>query len=444
MVVNRIAAIAQASLGALLLLVSVAVLATPKIEHWTLKNGARVYFVEARNLPMVTLNVVFDAGSARDPQARNGLAMLTNGLLNEGTGDLDADAIAATFEGLGAEFGSSNDRDMAGANLKSLTDRKLLDPALDLFARLLVAPSFPQPSLERERQRALLSLKQAQASPSDVVAKAFFARLYTGHPYAAAPEGNESGLKAITRDDLLAFHTRHYVGSNAVFALIGDISLKDAKAIAERVLGRLPAGTAPPVLAKVAAGAPRRVADAVVAHPSSQTHLMIGEVGMARSDPDFYPLYLGNFILGGSGLISRLAQEVREKRGLSYSVSSYFIPLREPGPFLLSLQTKNSQSREALAVVRQVLSEFAEKGPTVEELIAAKKNVTGGFPLRIDSNRKIVDYLTVIGFYDLPLTYIDDFIPRIEAVSAEQIRDAFRRRVHPERMLTVIVGGGGG
>ena len=444
MVVNRSAAIAQTVLGALLLLVSVAVCATPKIEHWTLKNGARVYFVEARNLPMVTLNVVFDAGSARDPQARNGLAMLSNGLLNEGTGDLDADAIAATFEGLGAEFGSSNDRDMAGANLKSLTDRKLLDPALDLFARLLVAPSFPQSTLERERQRALLGLKQAQASPSDVAAKAFFARLYAGHPYAAAPEGNESGLKAITRDDLLAFHARYYVGSNAVFALIGDISLKDAKAIAEQVVGRLPAGTAPPALAKVAAGAARRVADAVVAHPSSQTHLMIGEVGMARSDPDFYPLYLGNFILGGSGLISRLAQEVREKRGLSYSVSSYFIPLREPGPFLLGLQTKNSQSREALAVVRQVLSEFAEKGPTAEELIAAKKNVTGGFPLRIDSNRKIVEYLTVIGFYDLPLTYIDDFIPRIEAVSAEQIRDAFRRRVHPERMLTVIVGGGGG
>lgn len=443
MVVNRIAAIAQASLGALLLLVSVAVCATPKIEHWTLKNGARVYFVEARNLPMVTLNVVFDAGSARDPQTRNGLAMLTNGLLNEGTGDLDADAIAATFEGLGAEFGSSNDRDMAGANLKSLTDRKLLDPALDLFARLLMAPSFPQPSLERERQRALLGLKQAQASPSDVAVKAFFARLYAAHPYAAAPEGSESGLKAITRDDLQGFHARHYVGSNAVFALIGDISLKDAKKIAEQVVGRLPAGTAPPALAKVAAGAAPRVADAVVAHPSSQTHLMIGEVGMARSDPDFYPLYLGNFILGGSGLISRLAQEVREKRGLSYSVSSYYIPLREPGPFLLSLQTKNSQRREALAVVRQVLTEFAEKGPTAEELIAAKKNVTGGFPLRIDSNRKIVEYLTVIGFYDLPLTYIDDFIPRIEAVSAEQIRDAFRRRMHPERMLTVIVGGGG-
>lgn len=441
MSVNRFASMARGLAGVVLLLVSITAFATPKIEHWTLENGARVYFVEARDLPMVMLNVVFDAGSARDPAGRNGLSMLTNALLNEGTGDLDADAIASTFEGLGAEFGASNDRDMAGASLKSLTDRKLLDPALDLFARLLAAPSFPLPSLERERQRALLGLKQAEASAGDVAAKAFFAKLYAGHSYALPADGNEAGLKKITRDDLAAYHARHYVGRNAVLALIGAISLQDAKSIAARVVGKLPAGEAAAPLPKVA-DRPRR-AEFFIAHPSSQTHLMVGEVGVARNDPDYYPLYLGNFILGGSGLISRLAQEVREKRGLSYSVSSYFMPLREPGPFLLSLQTKNSQRREALTVVRRVLKEFTEKGPTAEELIAAKKNVTGGFPLRIDSNRKIVDYLTVIGFYGLPLTYIDDFIPRIEAVSAEQIRDAFRRRVHPEHMLTVIVGGSG-
>lgn len=442
MSVNRLNVKLQVLLGAVLWLACASVYATPKIEHWTLENGARAYFVEARDLPMVMLNVVFDAGSARDPRALNGLAMLTNWLLNEGTGDLDADAIASTFEGLGVEFGASNDRDMAGASLKSLTDRKLLDPALDLFARLLAAPSFPLPSLERERQRALVGLKHAEASAGDVASRAFFSKLYAGHSYALSPDGNEAGLAKITRNDLTAFHARHYVGRNAVLALIGAVSLQEAKSIAARAVGKLPAGEAAAPLPKVSE-IPRRRAEHIIAHPSSQTHLMVGEVGVARNDPDYYPLYLGNFILGGSGLISRLAQEVREKRGLSYSVSSYFMPLREPGPFLLSLQTKNSQRREALTVVRRVLKEFTDKGPTADELIAAKKNVTGGFPLRIDSNRKIVDYLTVIGFYGLPLTYIDDFIPRIEAVTAEQIRDAFRRRVHPEQMLTVIVGGAG-
>jgi len=430
-------------LTATLLLTTGTVLASPKIEHWTLANGARVYFVEARNLPMVTLNVVFDAGSARDSQQRSGLSMLTNHLLEHGTGDLDADTIAATFEGLGVELASSNDRDMAGASLKSLTDRALLDPALDLFARVLAAPSFPVVSIERERQRALLGLKQAEASAGDVAAKAFFAQLYKGHPYALPTEGSAAGLKALTRDDLAAFHARYYVGRNAVLALIGDINLREAKLIAERVLGGLPAGEAAPPLPKVTDVVPRGRAEKVLAHPSTQTHLMIGEPGMTRNDPDYFALYLGNHVLGGSGLLSRLSQEVREKRGLSYSVYSYFLPLREPGPFLLGLQTKNSQRAEALAVVRRVLKEFTEKGPTPEELAASKKNVTGGFPLRIDNNRKIAEYLTVIGFYGLPLTYIDDFIPRIEAVTAEQIRDAFRRRVHPEQMLTVVVGGGG-
>ncbi|MEK7758152.1 MAG: pitrilysin family protein, partial [Pseudomonadota bacterium] len=418
-------------LAGVLLFTAVIANATPKIEHWTLKNGARVYFVEAGNLPMVTLNVVFDAGSARDLQGRNGLSMLTNHLLNDGTGELDADAIAATFEGLGAEFGSSNDRDMAGVSLRSLSDRALLDPALDLFTRVLAAPSFPAASFERERQRALLGLKQAEASAGDVAAKAFIAQLYKGHPYALPAEGSEAGLKALTRNDLAAFHARHYVGRNAVLALIGDIKLSEAKAIAERVLGGLPAGEAAPALPRVMDVVPRARAERVLSHPSTQTHILIGEAGMARNDPDYFALYLGNHVLGGSGLVSRLSQEVREQRSLSYSVYSYFMPLREPGPFLLGLQTKNSQRAEALTVVRRVLKEFAEKGPTPEELVAAKKNVTGGFPLRIDSNKKIAEYLTVIGFYGLQLTYIDDFIPRIEAVTAEQIRDAFRRRVHP-------------
>jgi zinc protease len=443
MVVNAVTRSLQLLLAGMLLLASLAALATPRIEHWTLKNGARVYFVATHDLPMVTLNVVFDAGSARDPQARSGLAMLTNHLLDDGTGELDADAIAATFEGLGAEFGSSNDRDMAGVSLRSLSDRALLDPALALFARVLAAPSFPAAGFERERRRALLGLQQAEASAGDVAAKAFFAQLYKGHPYALPADGSAAGLKALSRDDLVAFHARHYVGRNAVLALIGDIKLRDAKALAERVLGGLPAGEAAPPLPRVADVVPRASAERVLAHPSSQSHLLIGQAGMARNDPDFYPLYLGNHVLGGSGLVSRLSQEVREKRGLSYSVYSYFLPLREPGPFLLGLQTKNSQRAEALAVVRRVLQEFVDKGPTPEELAAAKKNVTGGFPLRIDSNKKIAEYLTVIGFYGLPLTYLDDFIPRIEAVSAEQIRDAFHRRVHPEQMLTVIVGGAG-
>jgi zinc protease len=162
---------------------------------------------------------------------------------------------------------------------------------------------------------------------------------------------------------------------------------------------------------------------------------------MARVDPDYFPLYVGNFILGGSGLVSRLSDEIREKRGLSYSAYSYLYPMREPGPFILGLQTRNTQADAALKVLRETLKRFVEKGPTEDELIAAKKNISGGFPLRLDSNRDILEYLSVIGFYGLPLDWLETYVPNVEAVTAESIRDALRRRIKPAEMVTVVVGG---
>lgn len=428
----------------LLVLLPASVLAAPKIEHWTLANGARVYFVESRDLPMLAMQAVFDAGSARDPAGHSGLAMMVNGLLNEGSGKLDANAIAARFEGLGAEFGTSNDRDMAGVSLRTLSDPALRDPAIALLAQLLRAPSFPAAALERERARALLGLRQSEQSPGTVASRAFFSQLYDRHPYAMSPEGNEAGLQALARADLAAFHRRYYVGRNAVLAIIGDISRREARAIAEQVVGGLPVGEAAAALARVADIVPHEGrAERVIDHPSAQTHILMGEVGMSRSDPDYFPLFVGNYVLGGGGFVSRLTEEIRTRRGLSYSVYSYFHPLREPGPFIIGLQTANHQRQEALTVVRRVLADFIRTGPTEAELTAARNNLAGGFPLRIDSSRKIADYLTVIGFYRLPLTYLNDFIARVEAVTVEQVRDAFQRRVHPEHLLTVIVGGAG-
>ena len=167
----------------------------------------------------------------------------------------------------------------------------------------------------------------------------------------------------------------------------------------------------------------------------------MGAPGMRRGDPDYFPLYVGNHVLGGGGLVSRLHEEVREQRGLSYSVNSYFSPMEQNGPYLLSLQTRNDQVDEALAVMRETLEEFVDKGPTEKELIASKKNITGGFPLRIESNSKILDYITMIGFYDLPLDYLETFNASVMAVTREQIVDAYQRRVSPDTMVTIIVGG---
>jgi len=425
-----------------LLGMAVSAQATPKIQHWVLDNGTRVYFVESHDLPMLAVQVVFDAGTARDPADRSGLSMMVNGLLNEGSGQLDADAIAARFEGLGAEFGANSDRDMAGVSLRTLTDVTLRTPALELLSQLLREPSFPEATLGRERSRALLALRQAEQSPGTVATKAFYARLYGTHPYAQPPEGSAEGIRAMTRADLAAFHRRYYTGRNAVLALIGDVSRGEAEMIAVQVAGRLPAGTVAPPLPKVADSVPQAgQAVQVIDHPSTQTHILIGEIGMRRNDPDYFPLLVGNYVLGGGGFQSRLTDEIRTKRGLSYSAYSYFYPMLRRGPFILGLQTANHQRQEALRVARRVLGEFIEQGPTEAELNAARKNMAGGFPLRLDSNRKIAEYLTVIGFYRLPLNYLDEFIAHVEAVTPEQVRDAFRRRIHPEHLVTVIVGG---
>jgi zinc protease len=263
--------------------------------------------------------------------------------------------------------------------------------------------------------------------------------LYGDHPYASPPEGSEETLRALTREAIAEFHARHYVARNAVIAIVGAQSRDAAAALAETLVGKLPAGQAAPVLPAVANLEASRVIR--IAHPSSQSHIYVGAPGVARLDPDYFTLYVGNHVLGGGGLVSRLTDEIREKRGLSYSVYSYFMPLGRPGPFQMGLQTRNDQAAQALDLLNATLTTYVKEGPTQTELDAAKDNITGGFPLRIDSNADIVQYLAVIGFYGLPLDYLDTFNDRIRAVTVGAVKEAFQRRVHPASMITVIVGG---
>lgn len=408
------------------------------IEHWTLANGARVYFVESHELPMVQLEVAFDAGSARDTPATSGLALITGQMLAEGAAGMDATQIASALEGRGAEFDVSSDRDMATVTFRSLSDRRLLRPSLATLAQILSAPTFAERSLERVRAQALVALQAEQQNPGAVASQAFYRAIYGDHPYALHPTGSVAGLKAIRRDDLTAFHHRYYVAANAVVAIVGDLDVAQAKEISSQLTNALPQGQAAPSLPRVPAV--KRLADRIT-FPSSQTHILIGEPGERRDDPDYFPLLVGNYTLGGGGLVSRLMEEIREKRGLSYSAYSYFYPLQRKGPFIMGLQTRNAKREEADRLMRETLDAFMKTGPTEAELRAAKDFLTGSFPLRLDSNKKIADNLVAIGFYRLPLTYLDDFIPKVQAVTLEEIRAAFRRHLDPQRMVTVMVGG---
>lgn len=411
--------------------------AAPKIQQWQTANGARVFFVPAPELPMVDVQVIFDAGSTRDG-GKSGLAKLTVGLLNEGAGELNADQIAERFDDLGAQFGAAAQLEMATVSLRSLSKPDVLQPALETMALILRQPTFPQDDLERERKRMLIGLKGELESPAAVGDKAFEKALYGDHPYGRPPTGTEESLKALTRDDAINHHKQYYVARNAVVAIVGALDRRQAQALADTLVGKLPEGEAAPALPRVAdLSAPQTI---TIDHPSTQTHIFSGQPGMSRNDPDYFPLHVGNHILGGSGLVSRLSEEIREKRGLSYSVYSYFIPLRDRGPYTMGLQTRNEQAQQALQVMNDTLRKFVAEGPTAKELTASKQNITGGFPLRIDTNKKILDHIGMIGFHNLPPDFLDTYITRVDAVTLPQIRDAFQRRIHPDRMATVIVG----
>ena len=221
--------------------------------------------------------------------------------------------------------------------------------------------------------------------------------------------------------------------------MIGDITRTEADQIAQRLTAQLPQGEPLPTLPGVSLGAG---SEQQIAHPASQSHILIGMPALVRGDPDFFALTVGNYILGGGGFVSRLTHEVREKRGLTYSVYSYFSPLAQAGPFQIGLQTKREQTDQALAVVRKTLADFLQQGPTDAELKAAKDNLIGGFALRIDNNRKLLDNLAVIGYYQLPLNYLDTWTSNISKVSIAQIKAAFQRKLALGNLTTVVVGQG--
>ncbi len=419
-------------------LLSTIVSAGPEIEDWRTANGTRVYFVPAPELPIVDIRIIFNAGAARDGD-NPGVAIMTNGLLAEGAGGLTADQLAEQFESIGARFSNSAQRDMATLSLRTLSEKKVFDAAVSTLTTILTQPDFPKKAFERERSRLLTTLKRHKQSPGAQADEAFYKAIYATHPYHGQPTGTETGINGLTTTKLKDYYQKYYVGSNAVLAIVGDLSRTDAEKLAETLMGKLPEGQ--PADDLPAVKALTKGNEIRINHSSAQTHILVGQPGMKRGDSDYFTLYVGNHMLGGNGLIARLAIEIREKRGLAYSSYSYFRPMRENGPYTFGLQTKNETAEEALAVLRETIAKFIKEGPTAEELDASKKNITGGFPLRISSNKKIIDYIGMIGFYQLPMDYLDTFNARVQAVTVDDIKKVFQKRIRLDKMVTVMVGG---
>ena len=410
--------------------------AAVKIQHWQTSSGSEVYFVENHDLPIIDISVNFPAGSARDTKQTSGVAGVTRYMMTLGADGMNEEVITNKFADIGAVLGGDLDSDRAAFKLRTLTSEQV--PALVVFNKVLHKPDFPLDVLEREKTRIIAGINESATQPESISDKAFKQALYPTHPYGLDESGEIDTITAMKRDDLVAFYQTYYSAKSAVITLIGDMTEQQARSIADAASSGLPQTPAVEKIAEVISQQTASVQN--IKHPASQAHILMGAPGVKRGDADYFPLYVGNYILGGGGFVSRLTEEVREKRGLVYSVYSYFMPMAELGPFQIGLQTKKEQADEAMKVVNETLNKYLQNGPTEKELKAAKDNLIGGFPMRIDSNGKILDYLSVIGFYKLPMTYLDDFNKEIAKVTTKQIKDAFKRRVKPENFVTVIVG----
>ncbi|MEJ7931197.1 pitrilysin family protein [Ramlibacter sp. AN1015] len=437
------------------LLASASALAALPVQRWVQESGATVHLIESPALPMVDVQVDFDAGSRRDPPGQAGLASVTANQVDSGTlardpqsaepagaydRALDENEISEAWADLGASFGGGAGSDRMSFSLRSLTEPDLLAKAVELASRQLSAPAFPQTVWQRDRERAVAAIREANTRPGTVVGKAFQAAVYGGHPYGW--EVTEGSLAAISVDDMRSFYRGHVQPCRAKVSIVGAVGRQQADDIARKMLARLPAaaGGCTPLPAVAEVPPLTKPVRLDIPFQSAQAHVLFGQPGYKRSDPDFFPLLVGTYTLGGGGFVSRLSTEVREKRGLAYSVYSYFAPGLHAGAFTVGFQTRPDQAAEAVQVARDVVTQFVAQGPTEDELRAAKDNLIGGFALRMDSNRKLLDNLATIAWHELPLDYLDTWTERVRAVTADQVRAAFQRKLQPERMATVTLG----
>ena len=423
----------------------------PVIDTWQHTSGARVALVASPAIPMLDVRLEFDAGSRRDPADKAGLAaaaalMSARGLNADGPRPaLDENQLAEAWMDLGAQWSVAAGSDRLSASLRTLTAPDVLHGALTLAARQLAQPRFDAtyaaPIWQRERERLNAAWHNASTQPGTVVQRRFAQAVYGSHPYGFDVTPDTLARIAVT--DMATWWQRHVRACDARVSLVGAVDRAQADAIVTQLLAGIQRAQCEKLPSVPEVAALPGATDQRVPMATAQAHVMLGQPGHRRDDPDFFSLLVGNYVLGGGGFVSRLTTEVREKRGLTYGVYSYFSPGMHAGAFTVGLQTRSDQADQALALARDVVAGFVANGPTDAELAAAKDNLVNGFALRIDTNRKLLDNVANIAWYSLPADYLQTWTQQVQAVTVADVRRAFQRVLQPGAMASVVVGGAG-
>ena len=407
----------------------------PTVVQDTLPNGAALLVSEQRNLPMVLVRVMLDAGARRDPTDKAGLANLTADLLTEGTATRSAQQIKDAIDFIGGALDTSADTDYALVSLQVL--RKDLDAGLDLLADVLLHPAFKPDELARRREAVLASIRAAEDDPTDVAQKAFQRALYDDTPYGHPDEGTAASLTHINRADVQNFFRRCYGPTRAAVVVVGDLSPSEARDRLGRALGNWRGEPLAPFVYPPVVEPPGR--EIRIDRPVTQAAIVMGNLGIARSNPDYEAVAVMNYVLGSGGFSSRLMDRIRTQAGLAYSVGSYFAASKSPGPFEIVMQTKTASVADAIARARQEAEKIRTEPIGDDELQEAKRYLTGSFPLRLDSNNKIADFIAQAWFYELGMNYADTYIEKVNAVTLADVQRVAQAYIHPDRFIEVIV-----
>jgi zinc protease len=407
-----------------------------EITRVTSPGGIEAWLVQEPSIPMLALEMVFRGGAALDPEGKEGLAYMLSGLLDEGAGELDSLAFQRRLEELAIGLSFDADRDIFQASLKTLTKNR--DEAFRLLGLALSAPRFDEEPVERIRRQIRTGLIRDSEDPDRIANRTWIEAAFPDHPYGRPVRGTLETIDAVGADDLRAFVAERFARDNLIIGAVGDITPGELGRLLDRTLAGIAAEAKPYEVPEVA---PRPGRGTTVVRKSiPQSVVVFGRAGVKRDDPDYYAAYVTNYILGGGGFNSRLMEEVREKRGLAYSVYSYLYPLDHAALLLGGVATANGRVADSVRIIREELARMADEGVAADELAEAKTYLNGSFPLRLSSNSRIADMLVAIQVNDLGIDYIDRRPDLINAVTMADVRRVAARLMRTDDLITVVVG----